>query len=77
MRVNLVRFLPITVFKVTAFHITKHNFFMKKLTNPQVPILELLLLMFSVLDWLVELSCVKKLRFPHVSANITVKSSAR
>jgi hypothetical protein len=77
MRVNLVRFLPITVSKVIAFHITKHNFFMKKLTNPQFPILELLLLVFSVLDWLVELSCVEKWRFPYISANITVKSSVK
>jgi len=49
---------------------------MKKLTNPQVLILELLLLTFSVLDWLVELGCVKKWKFPHVLTNITVKSSA-
>jgi len=76
MHVNLVRFLPILFFEVTAFHITKHNFFMKKLTNPQVLILELLLLTFSVLDWLVELGCVKKWKFPHVLTNITVKSSA-
>jgi hypothetical protein len=76
MRVNLFGFLPIPFFKVIAFHITKHNFFMKKLTNPQVLILELLLLTFIVLDWLVELGCVKKWRFPCVLANITIKSSA-
>jgi len=76
MCVNLVRFLPILFFKVIAFHITIHNFFMKKLTNLQVLILELLLLTFSVLDWLVELCYVKKWRFPHVLSNITVKSSA-
>jgi len=70
-----IRFLRIPFFKVIAFHITKHNFFMKKLTNPQVVIFELLLLTFNVLDWLVELDYVKKWIFPCVSANITVKSS--
>jgi len=49
---------------------------MKKLTNPQVLIIELLLLTLSVLDWLVELGYVKKWRFPCVLANITVKSFA-
>lgn len=75
MRVNVVRFVPIPVFKVIASHITKHNFFMKKLTSPQFLILQLLLLMFIVLDWHVELGYVKKWRFPHVLANITIKAS--